>query len=261
MYTWRQAEHQQALLITRQRMQQQQARWDMQQQRWAAEQCRWQQQQQAASWQPVQPVAEGWTPRLRAWVERSFLQCGNDVERGHVRVNLAERIRIANAAGTLRDTDWTVEPLAAGRLPAGREPASTGRGAATVAAARDTLVANAEPAAAEPVRITAAASTAAAAATSDVDACAAMSRPVSRPAPYLARVVTPRQLRRSPRQSDADRRRQRSGGTQQKSLSNCKANSLNITNTSHTDREVSTQTAAPFAIRKRCLAYCKHTVS
>ena len=118
MYTWRQAEHQQALLITRQRMQQQQARWDMQQQRWAAEQCRWQQQQQAASWQPVQPVAEGWTPRLRAWVERSFLQCGNDVERDHVRVNLAERIRIANAAGTLRDADWAIEPLAARRLPA-----------------------------------------------------------------------------------------------------------------------------------------------
>jgi len=169
----RQAEHQQALLITRQRMQQQQARWDMQQQRWAAEQCRWQQQQQAASGQPVQPVAEGWTPPLRAWVERSFLQCGNDIERDHVRVNLAERIRIANAAGTLRDADWAIEPLAARRLPAGRELAPTGRGAATVAAARDTLVANAEPAAAESVRITAAASTAAAAATSDVGACAA----------------------------------------------------------------------------------------
>ena len=54
----------------------------------------------------------GWPPALREWVERSFSQCKNDVERGHVQESLKERIQTANTTGTLWSTDWTTEPLA-----------------------------------------------------------------------------------------------------------------------------------------------------
>ena len=54
----------------------------------------------------------GWPPALRAWVERSFGQCKNDVERGCVQDSLKERIQTANTTGTLWSTDWTTEPLA-----------------------------------------------------------------------------------------------------------------------------------------------------